>query len=148
MTNDEQKRVEEIREREEKATPGPWARNVNSDNNYDDDATFIINSRSDIPFLLDLVKRQEEKASSLTAALADRNAEIERLERCAETYYLWYKAALAKEEKRAEAAVAVIEKIRRTETGDMSRADDLRQYVYAVARTIHEWNDPTEEQEE
>ena len=78
MTEQEQKRVGEIRAREEKATPGPWARNVNSDDDYndfgssqtgehigfvngkDDDATFIINSRSDIPFLLDLVKRQQK----------------------------------------------------------------------------------------
>lgn len=36
-------------------------------------------------------------------------------------------------------AKSCIERIRTTIVDDMSRADELRQYVYAVARTIRDW---------
>ena len=144
MTNDEQKRVEEIRE----LTEVYCLRNA-------------AQALRELPFLLDLVERQEEKASSLTAALADRNAEIERLEalvdglRCAETYYLGYKAALAKAEKRANAAVAdmefLVHQMNDTVNGNIpchkcSLYPSCHRLASCPAHgySHFDWNDPTE----
>lgn len=89
MTPTEKQRIEEISEREKKATHGLWEsvrtagycrvrvyeeEVLDSDDvqicctdssewsgdNPDSDANFIAHSRQDIPFLLDLVKRQED----------------------------------------------------------------------------------------
>jgi hypothetical protein len=77
--SEDSERLEEIRAREEKATPGPWDSwridpsnawskwsfgntQVNPDDLYKPDAEFIAHAREDIPFLLDEIERLRRSA--------------------------------------------------------------------------------------
>jgi hypothetical protein len=72
MNPKEKARIEEIRARAEKATPGPWLENdfgreeflANAQGNGD----FCRAARTDIPYLLDLVERLEAERFNLKTA--------------------------------------------------------------------------------
>jgi hypothetical protein len=56
LTADHDARVAAIREREQKATPGPWSDRMDTLDLREfrnDDEEFVIHARQDIPFLLD-----------------------------------------------------------------------------------------------
>lgn len=95
-------RIDEIRERERKATKGPWATDSIEDRVYLDEdhcidcdcssdshvqdcdnATFIANAREDIPFLLEEVERLQQRLDAAETAL-------EKLEWQALTYPCCY----------------------------------------------------------
>lgn len=75
MTDTE--RLEQIKNRMAKASPGPWTKSFDSE--------FVLNAAFDIPFLLELVARlQEELAESIRAEESERaiaSAHIQRGDR-------------------------------------------------------------------
>ena len=148
MTNEERKRVEEIRERGAKATGKLWEVissetedsdeyqlteygafkpqatmfTITPEDDFNDaDLDFIADSRSDIPFLLNLVKRQEEENACLTAALS-------------------------KAEKQAEAAIETIKRSKPCEHC-AHFADDKYCTNCDDQCSNFKWRDPTEQEE-
>jgi acyl-CoA reductase-like NAD-dependent aldehyde dehydrogenase len=70
LTPDDQARVEEIRQREQKATAGPWYSGmVAPASNGLNDMHFVQHAREDVPFLLDLVTRQAQEQAKLADAI-------------------------------------------------------------------------------
>ena len=94
-TDDTARRLDEIRDREQWASPGPWSLSRiaahDSDGEYcgtdnylidanreeiggldlDDDAEFAAHARDDIPYLLDLVAARDKEIAELQGLLAD-----------------------------------------------------------------------------
>jgi len=94
-TDDDARRLDEIRDREQRASPGPWSLSRiaahDSDGEYcgtdnylidagreeiggldlDDDAEFAAHARDDIPYLLDLVAARDKEIAELQGLLAD-----------------------------------------------------------------------------
>jgi hypothetical protein len=100
MTNSD--RLQEIRERAEKATPGPWkaefggvyppesAARLESDlagmaflwplpGGKEEDAEFIAASREDIPYLLQLVTEQQMKIQVLRGLIESYSEELDAM---------------------------------------------------------------------
>lgn len=88
-------RIDEIRERVEKATPGPWVSGLSGHANvvtYDGDdvrpvgavpgaanARFVIHAREDVPYLLAEVEMLRTEMSAVGAVCNENQAEVERL---------------------------------------------------------------------
>jgi diphthamide synthase (EF-2-diphthine--ammonia ligase) len=60
MNNEQKRRVEEIAEREKKATPGPWIRN-----DTETYAEIMAENGTIIPFLLTVIAEQEAEITNL-----------------------------------------------------------------------------------
>lgn len=90
----------------------------------------------------DKVKQLQDDNVELMHELTTKNMEINKLKTQCDinaTSFFEMRRQLAESQARERAAVECINKIVDVPAGDMCRADDLRQYVYGVTRTIHEW---------